>query len=63
MATPVLSLETKNLIETLLASGLHCPSIAKELCLSVRVVRKWAARIKKKLPNVCYGSPSYWGFR
>jgi transposase len=50
MATPALDLETKKLIETLLENGHKCPCIAKELHLSVWVVRKWAPRIKKKLP-------------
>jgi transposase len=63
MATPALDLETKKLIETLLENGHKCPSIAKELGLSVWVVRKWAPRIKKKLPYSCYGSPHDWHFR
>jgi transposase len=58
MATPALDLETKKLIETLLEKGHKCPCIAKELDLSVWVVRKWAPRIKMSTTYIRFNTPS-----
>jgi len=43
-----ISLKQKKFIETELANGAKCPSIANQLGISVWTVRKWASRIKKK---------------
>jgi transposase len=47
MKTKPLDLETKKFIETLWNTGRKSPSIAKELGVSVWVVRKWLQRLKK----------------
>ena len=41
------SLEQKKQIKALSDLGKKCPTIAKELGIKVRTVRKWVSRLKK----------------
>jgi len=57
-----ISLKQKKFIETELAKGTKCPSIAQQLGISVWTVRKWSSRIKKKVVRGPARSSIAWFF-
>lgn len=57
------SLEQRETMRTLLRAGKKCPTIAKELDISVHTVRKWKGLFKKKVFTLANGETFYGLFK